>query len=110
MVSGGADPRAASRASAAAVEELQRADARTRLAADQTVAARYSAALRMRRETEICLAAGIAPRSGRGGQCHRFARDLARPRLRASRELQRTDARMKLAAARVVAVGCSAAQ
>jgi hypothetical protein len=68
VVSSGGDPRAASLASAAAVvQERQRADARTRLAAGQTVAARCSAALRTPRKMEICLAAGIARRGGPDG-------------------------------------------
>ena len=59
---------------ARAIKERQRADARTRLAAGQPVAAWYSAALRMRSEPEICVAAGTAPRGGPDGSWRRSAR------------------------------------
>ena len=74
----GVDPRAPRlRAS----RELQRSDARTRLMAGHEVAALCPAALRTLREPEIWLAAGIAPRGGRGGRWLRLARDLGRLRL-----------------------------
>ena len=55
----------------------QRADAWTRLAAGQTIAAWCFAALRMSREPEICVAAGIAPRGGPDGWCRRSECGLA---------------------------------
>ena len=56
--------------------ELQRSDARTRLVVGHEVAARRPAALRTLRETEISVAAGIAPRGRRTGRWRRSARGL----------------------------------
>ena len=58
--------------------ELQRSDARTRLVAGHEVAARRPAALRTLRETEICVAAGVAPRDYHSGRWRRSARGLVR--------------------------------
>ena len=56
--------------------QLQRPDARTRLVVGHEVAARRPAALRTLRETEISVAAGIAPRGRRTGRWRRSARGL----------------------------------
>jgi hypothetical protein len=71
----GGDPRAPR---LCASRELQRSFARTRLVAGHEVAARRPAALRTLREPEICIAAEITPRGGRGGRWLRLARDLGR--------------------------------
>ena len=72
----GGDPRARRLRASIGSRELQRSEARTRLVADHEVAARRSAVLRTLRETEISLAAGIAPRDGRIGRLRRSARGL----------------------------------
>jgi hypothetical protein len=80
VVVDGGDPRAASGASAAVWQELQRADARPRLAAHHAVAAARAAGRWTRHAPEMRLELRIAPRGGRGERWRRSARAHAASR------------------------------